>query len=162
MTDASQCNLPHSLSVDLHGDIAVLSLSRREKRNAIDTEIIHGIDHFFSVLPIMGIRAVVIRGDGDHFCAGADPAMISELGGPSSLFGSQEAHRTLDRIEYGRVPSSLCCTVLSSAVDWNSRQRRTSGSRSAAPSMPCRKAFAVSFLAPLARYGYRDYSACRG
>lgn len=78
MTDASQFNLPHSLSVDLHGDIAVLSLSRPEKRNAIDTEIIHGIDHILSVLPITGIRAVVIRGKGDHFSADADLSSIND------------------------------------------------------------------------------------
>lgn len=104
MTHTSQLDLPRSLSVDLHGDVAVLRLSRPAKRNALDTEMVHGIDHFFSVLPTTGIRAVVIRGDGDHFCAGADLAMISEGVGPSCLSASQECHRAFDRIEFGRVP----------------------------------------------------------
>jgi (methylthio)acryloyl-CoA hydratase len=104
MTHTSQFDLPRSLSVDLHGDIAVLSLCRPEKRNALDIEMVRGIDHFFGVLSMIGIRAVVIRGDGDHFCAGADLAMVSEVTGPSCLFGSQECHRAFDRIEYGRVP----------------------------------------------------------
>jgi (methylthio)acryloyl-CoA hydratase len=104
VTHTSQFDLPHSLSVDLHDDVAVLSLSRPEKRNALDIEMVRGIDHFFSVLPTTSIRAVVVRGGGDHFCAGADLAMISEFAGPSGLLGSQECHRVFDRIEYGRVP----------------------------------------------------------
>jgi (methylthio)acryloyl-CoA hydratase len=104
VTHFSQFDLPRSLSVDLHGDIAVLNLSRPEKRNALDIEMVRGIDHFFSVLPLTAIRAVVLHGHGDHFCAGADLAMISEFAGSSCLFGSQECHRAFDRIEFGRVP----------------------------------------------------------
>jgi enoyl-CoA hydratase/carnithine racemase len=104
MTHNMHFDLPRSLSVDLHGDIAVLSLSRPEKRNALDTETFQGIGHFFGELPKTDIRAVVIRGDGDHFCAGADLSMISEVSGASCLFGSQDCHRAFDRIEYGRVP----------------------------------------------------------
>jgi hypothetical protein len=69
MTDSTQFDLPSSLSVDLHNDIAVLSLSRPEKRNAIDFPMIRGLDRFFSELSDRlfselsdSIRAVVMYG----------------------------------------------------------------------------------------------------
>ena len=77
VTHSTQFNLPSSLSVDSDDDVAVLCLSRAEKRNAIDDAMIHGIDHFFGELPGR-IRAVVIRAKGDHFCAGADLSVIAD------------------------------------------------------------------------------------
>ena len=61
MTHSTQFNLPSSLSVELDDDVAVLCLSRAEKRNAIDDVMIQGIDRFFGELPA-SIRAVVVRG----------------------------------------------------------------------------------------------------
>ncbi|WP_027582388.1 crotonase/enoyl-CoA hydratase family protein [Bradyrhizobium sp. Ai1a-2] len=103
MTYPTQFDLPRSLSVDLHGNVAVLCLSRQDKRNALDAETIRGIDRFFSDLP-SSIQAVVIHGRGDHFCAGADLAMIADISGSSTLLGSQEYHRAFDRVERSRVP----------------------------------------------------------
>lgn len=103
MTHFPQFDLPRSLSVELHDDIAVLSLSRPQKRNAIDHEMIRGIDRFFGGLPVH-IRAVVIRGKGDHFSAGVDLSLAADTNGSSGLFGSRTWHRVFDRIEYGDVP----------------------------------------------------------
>src|SRR5262245_3669149 len=103
MTHSTQFNLPSSLSVDLDDDVAVLCLSRAEKRNTIDGVMIHGIDRFFGELPA-SIRAVVIRGKGDHFCAGADLSVIADINASSGLLASRASHRVLDRIEYGSVP----------------------------------------------------------
>ena len=112
MTHSTQFDLPSSLSVDLHNDIAVLSLSRPEKRNAIDFAMIRGLDRFFSQLsdsilfsePSDSIRAVVIHGKGDHFSAGLDLSSISDIDSSAVLFGSQAWHRVFDRIEHGNVP----------------------------------------------------------
>jgi enoyl-CoA hydratase/carnithine racemase len=103
MTHTAQFDLPSSLSVNLHNDIAVLSLSRPEKRNAIDFAMIRGLDRFFSELPD-SIRAVVIHGKGDHFSAGLDLSSISDIDSSAVLFGSQAWHRVFDRIEHGNVP----------------------------------------------------------
>ena len=81
MTHTTQFDLPSSLSVELHDEIAVLCLSRPEKRNAIDDEMIHGIDRFFGALPA-AIRAVVIHGKGVHFCAGLDLSSITDATAP--------------------------------------------------------------------------------
>jgi len=103
MTHTTQFDLPSSLSVELHDEIAVLCLSRPEKRNAIDDEMIHGIDRFFGALPA-AIRAVVIHGKGVHFSAGLDLSSITDGDGSSGLFGSRAWHRVFDRIEHGDVP----------------------------------------------------------
>lgn len=96
-------DLPRSLSVEVHDDIAVLYLSHPEKCNAIDEAMIRGIDRFFGALPA-SIRAVILRGRGKHFSAGADLTVLSEINGSSSLFGSRAWHSIIDRIEYGDVP----------------------------------------------------------
>jgi enoyl-CoA hydratase/carnithine racemase len=103
MTQIAQFDLPPSLSVERRGDTAVLCLSRPEKCNAIDEAMIQGIDRFFGGLPA-DTRAVVIRGKGDHFCAGLDLSSITDSDGSSGLFGSRGWHRVFDRIERCHVP----------------------------------------------------------
>jgi enoyl-CoA hydratase/carnithine racemase len=103
MIHTTKSDLPGSVSVELHDDIAVLCLSRPEKRNAIDNAMIQGIGRFFGELPA-GIRAVVIHGKGQHFSAGLDLTSITDIDGPSILFGSRAWHRVFDRIEYSDVP----------------------------------------------------------
>jgi (methylthio)acryloyl-CoA hydratase len=103
MIHPTQFDLPGPVSVELRDDIAVLCLSRQEKRNAIDNAMIHGIDRFFSGLPA-GIRAVIIRGKGDHFSAGLDLSSITDIDASSLMFGSRVWHRVFDRIEYSDVP----------------------------------------------------------
>jgi hypothetical protein len=51
-----------------------------------------------------GIRAVVIRGNGDHFTTHGDLSAITDISGFSGLFGLRACHRVLDRVEYGEVP----------------------------------------------------------
>jgi enoyl-CoA hydratase/carnithine racemase len=103
MIDFTKLSLPSSLSVELHGDVVVLRLSRPEKRNAIDDIMIRGIDRFFCELPAV-VRAVVICGDGDHFSSGGDLSMIADITASAGLLASHASHRVLDRIEYGDVP----------------------------------------------------------
>jgi hypothetical protein len=64
-------DLPASLAAERQGDIAILTLSRPQKRNALDDATILGIETFFSTLP-NDIKAVIMRGAGEHFSAGLD------------------------------------------------------------------------------------------
>jgi hypothetical protein len=73
-------NLPDSVVVSQRGAVTLVRLSRPTKRNAIDAEMIADIERVFSCLP-EGTRAVVLEGDGGHFCAGADLALIMEADG---------------------------------------------------------------------------------
>ena len=69
--------LPASLTAKRKGDIAILRLSRPQKRNALDDTIILGIEAFFKALP-KDIKAVVIHGQGEHFSAGLDLSELTE------------------------------------------------------------------------------------
>lgn len=62
------------LSVELageHNDIAVVRLSRPAKRNALSDSLMLAVRDAFQNLPDT-VRAAVLHGEGDHFCAGLD------------------------------------------------------------------------------------------
>ena len=95
--------LPRSLSARAEGEIAVLCLSRPDKRNALDDETILGIEAFFEALPD-GAKAVVIHGDGEHFSAGLDLTELTERDIVAGIAHSRMWHRVFDRIQFGRLP----------------------------------------------------------
>jgi (methylthio)acryloyl-CoA hydratase len=95
--------LPSSLAARLDGDIAVLSLARPAKRNALDDEAILGIEAFFEALPDQA-KAVVIHGEGEHFSAGLDLTELTERDIVEGVAHSRMWHRVFDRIQFGRVP----------------------------------------------------------
>jgi len=95
--------LPRSLKAERRGDIAILSLARAEKRNAIDDPTVFGIEAFFTALP-EGVKAVVLNGEGEHFCAGLDLTELTERDVPQGIAHSRSWHRVFERIEFGKVP----------------------------------------------------------
>jgi enoyl-CoA hydratase/carnithine racemase len=95
--------LPPTLRVERHGAIAVLTLARAQKRNALDDTMVRGIESFFSTLP-EDIRAVVLAGDGEHFSAGLDLSELSERNTFEGVEHSRSWHRAFERIEFGPVP----------------------------------------------------------
>jgi enoyl-CoA hydratase/carnithine racemase len=101
-------DLPDTLAVEQRGDAAILRLSRPAKRNAINPEMLSGIVRFFSALP-EGARTVIIHGEGDHFCAGADFSSMLAIDAPSGgaaagLRLSRLWHHAFARIENAEVP----------------------------------------------------------
>ncbi len=104
--------LPASLRAELRGDVAVLWLTRPEKRNALNDETILGIETFFAALPPEA-RAVVIAADGDNFSAGLDLSEITERSTVEGVAHSMMWHRAFEKIEFGRVP---VVSVLKGAV----------------------------------------------
>jgi enoyl-CoA hydratase/carnithine racemase len=95
--------LPRSLKAERRDDIAILSLARAEKRNAIDDPTVFGIEAFFTALP-EGIKAVVLNGEGEHFCAGLDLTELTARDIPQGIAHSRSWHRAFERIEFGKVP----------------------------------------------------------
>ena len=57
---------------DLEAPVRVLSITRAEKRNAFNREIVYGVRDALVAFEASAARVLVIRADGDHFCAGAD------------------------------------------------------------------------------------------
>jgi enoyl-CoA hydratase/carnithine racemase len=96
-------DLPSSLAAEMRGNIAVLRLARPDKRNCIDDTMVRGIERFFAGLPAHA-RAVVIHGEGEHFCAGLDLSSITETDASAGLFHSRAWHRAFERIEHGDLP----------------------------------------------------------
>lgn len=89
--------------IDLHGDIAVLTFDRPEKRNAMNDQLIEELDRFFSKPP-EGINAVILTGEGGHFCSGLDLAEHETRSPEETVFHSRNWHRVSDLIEYGGLP----------------------------------------------------------
>ena len=95
--------LPASLVSELRDDVAVLRLARPQKRNALDSETVLGIERFFSAIPET-IKVVLLHGEGEHFCAGLDLNEIERLGTTELVALSRKWHQAFDRIEFGNVP----------------------------------------------------------
>ena len=95
--------LPLTLRAELTGSVAVLSLARPDKRNALNDETILGVEHYFRDLG-PDVRAVVIDADGDHFCAGLDLNEMAERDTLAGIAHSRMWHRVFDLLENGGVP----------------------------------------------------------
>ena len=62
-----------NLRIEHHDDgVSVVTLNRPAKRNALDVATIDELTTLFTLAPRAGVRAVVLCGAGDHFCAGLD------------------------------------------------------------------------------------------
>ncbi|MDQ2080122.1 crotonase/enoyl-CoA hydratase family protein [Xanthobacteraceae bacterium Astr-EGSB] len=105
--------LPDTLTLSRDGDVLVVRLTRAAKRNALDLGTVQGLGRLFAELA-EGIGAVVIHGDGEHFCAGLD---LKEAARHASIHDgiahSRTWHRAFHEIQFGRVP---VVSVLAGAV----------------------------------------------
>jgi len=95
--------LPASLYFERRGAVGCLRLSRPQKRNAIDDVTVLGIENFFSAIPD-DVKAVVLHGEGEHFCAGLDLSELAESDIAGGIAHSRAWHRAFEHIEFGRVP----------------------------------------------------------
>ena len=95
-----------NLSVSLEGDaqqIAVVRLSRAAKRNALNDALILALRDTFQNLP-QTVRAAVLCGEGQHFCAGLDLSELSERDAAAGVHHSRMWHAALDGVQFGPVP----------------------------------------------------------
>ena len=96
-------DLPPSLAAERRGNIAILRLTRAQKRNALDDTTVIGIETFFTSLP-PDIGAAVLHGDGDHFSAGLDLSELQERDIAEGIAHSRLWHRAFEKIQFGKVP----------------------------------------------------------
>ncbi|MBT9550403.1 MAG: crotonase/enoyl-CoA hydratase family protein [Hydrogenophaga sp.] len=100
-------NTPHpDLTVSLRGEqaeVAVITLNRPAKRNALNDGLILAIRDAFQNLP-QSVRAAVVDGTGEHFCAGLDLSELSERDASDGVFHSRMWHAALECVEKGNVP----------------------------------------------------------
>lgn len=91
------------IDFEMRGRIAVLTLNRPEKRNAVSEALIEDISRFFNTPPKEAL-AIVLRANGDHFCAGLDLSQHRERNVDEAFDISRYWHRTFDLIQYGGLP----------------------------------------------------------
>ncbi|MFB7224850.1 crotonase/enoyl-CoA hydratase family protein [Streptomyces sp. NPDC056227] len=101
--DTSPWAFPDSLHVEDRDDVAILTLSRTHKRNALDDETILGIGRFFADLP-SSAKAVILAAEGDHFCAGLDLGELSERDAVEGVHHSRMWHEALGKVQSAPVP----------------------------------------------------------
>ena len=94
---------PNDLHFEMRGTIAVVRLSRPAKRNALGDALILALRNLFETLP-SDAKAVVLHGEGDHFCAGLDLSELQERDAGQGLHHSRMWHAALERIQFGPVP----------------------------------------------------------
>lgn len=95
--------LPSGVSGVMRDEIAVLRLSRPDKRNALDDTMIAGIEMFFDKLPAEA-KAVLLHAEGEHFSAGLDLTELTIRKTPEAIAHSRNWHRVFRQIEFGRAP----------------------------------------------------------
>ncbi|MFZ3218706.1 MAG: crotonase/enoyl-CoA hydratase family protein [Rhodoferax sp.] len=84
-------------------EVALIRLTRGAKRNALNDALILALRDLFETMP-SGVRAAVIDGEGDHFCAGLDLSELQERDAGQGVFHSRMWHAALERVQYGPVP----------------------------------------------------------
>src|SRR5436189_6382251 len=63
------------IHLEIRDSVAIVRLSRPAKRNALSDGLVLGLRNVFETFPDT-VRAAVLDGEGEHFCAGLD---LSEL-----------------------------------------------------------------------------------
>lgn len=92
--------------VERAGQVAVVTLSRPEARNAVSTPMLEDLVGSLGDLATdTGVRAVVLAGDGPDFCAGADFAELAGArSGPSGIDYGRSFEEALEAIEASPAP----------------------------------------------------------
>jgi len=91
------------LAIEIAGDVAHVRLNRPAKRNAVNDALVLQLQTAFINLPA-SVKAVVLSGAGQHFCAGLDLSELSERSVAEGVLHSRTWHQVMDSIQFGRVP----------------------------------------------------------
>ncbi len=91
------------LRAEVDGPVLHLRLMRPDKRNAVNDRLIAEIHAAFTQVP-SEVRAVLLSGEGQHFCAGLDLSELSERSVFEGVLHSRMWHAAMDALQYGPVP----------------------------------------------------------
>lgn len=98
-------NFEH-LEIEHDGRVAIVTLNRADKRNALDENVINQLNLLFTEIPHSGVKAVVLAAKGDHFCAGLDliEHYKNERTAVDFMQVCQVWHAAFNKMEYSGVP----------------------------------------------------------
>jgi len=106
------------LTIDITDGIAVLTMNRPAKRNAMCDELLGALDAFFSKPP-KDVRVAVLTGTAGHFCSGLDLSEHVVRSAEETLYHSRNWHGVMDRIQFGGLPvvSALFGAVIGGGLE---------------------------------------------
>jgi methylglutaconyl-CoA hydratase len=86
--------MPYStLKLEISAEIATITLSRPEKRNAISTEMIDELMAALAEVETNSARVAILTGEGKAFCSGIDLAALKAIGAQSPEENLEDARR---------------------------------------------------------------------
>ncbi|HEY9067734.1 MAG TPA: crotonase/enoyl-CoA hydratase family protein [Burkholderiaceae bacterium] len=94
---------PELLRIEHVRAVTHVQLRRPAKRNALNDALIAQLRQVFTSLPAT-TRAVVLSGEGEHFCAGLDLSSMTERSVVDGITHSRSWHHAFEEIQFGRVP----------------------------------------------------------
>jgi enoyl-CoA hydratase/carnithine racemase len=94
---------PSMLVLERAGPVLHMRLNRPAKRNSISDELLEQLHTVMIKMP-KDIRALIVSGEGEHFCAGLDLSEVSERTVAEGMQHSRAWHACFDAIQFGPVP----------------------------------------------------------
>jgi (methylthio)acryloyl-CoA hydratase len=91
------------LKTEMQGPIAVLTMNRPAKRNAMCDALLDALDQFFTNPP-KDVKVVVLTGTAGHYCSGLDLSEHVVRSAEETLYHSRNWHGVMDRIQFGGLP----------------------------------------------------------
>jgi len=106
------------LQIERQDDIAILTMNRPEKRNAMSDELLHAIDAFFTTPPV-DVKVAVLTGTAGHFCAGLDLSEHVSRDAEGTMKHSRGWQQVMNRIQFGGLPvvSALFGAVIGGGLE---------------------------------------------
>jgi enoyl-CoA hydratase/carnithine racemase len=94
---------PKDVQLEIRDAVAIVRLSRPSKRNALSDDLILAVRKLFEDMP-KSVRAIVLDGEGDHFCAGLDLSELTERDAGAGMHHSRMWHAALEAVQFGPAP----------------------------------------------------------
>ncbi len=91
------------LRLEQAGPVLHIRLNRPAKRNSVSDELLAQLHTAFVNMP-KGIKAAVLSGEGEHFCAGLDLTEVTERNVFEGMHHSRAWHACFDAMQFGPVP----------------------------------------------------------
>ena len=91
------------VKLEIRDAVAIVRLNRPAKRNALSDGLILAVRKIFEEMPAT-VRAIVLDGAGEHFCAGLDLSELTERDAGAGLIHSRMWHAALEAVQYGPAP----------------------------------------------------------
>lgn len=91
------------VDVEMDGPVAVVRMNRPGKRNAMNDDLLKGIEDFFA-RPPQEAKVVVLTGVDGHYCSGLDLSEHVQRNAEATMRHSRNWHRVMDTIQYGGLP----------------------------------------------------------